>query len=143
MGVNGTNFELKLGATLVPAVVSYNRLTRVATLNPRVTLAADRVYTVTMAEARDAAGTMMAATTWSFTTGPTPAITATVPTAGATAVRRYLNITTTFSEAITGFAVRGKVRINRVTVTGGITGVRDLAGNPLTTRRWTFTTGAR
>ena len=30
----------------------------------------------------------------------------------------------------------------RVTVTGGTTGVRDLAGNPLTTRTWTFTTGA-
>ena len=30
----------------------------------------------------------------------------------------------------------------RVTITGGTAGVRDLAGNPLTTRTWTFTTGA-
>ena len=29
----------------------------------------------------------------------------------------------------------------RVTITGGTTAVRDLAGNPLTTRTWTFTTG--
>ena len=29
----------------------------------------------------------------------------------------------------------------RVTVTGGTTGVRDLAGNPFVTRSWTFTTG--
>ena len=29
----------------------------------------------------------------------------------------------------------------RVTVTGGPAGVRDLAGNPLVTRSWEFTTG--
>ena len=30
----------------------------------------------------------------------------------------------------------------RVTVTGGPAAIRDLAGNRLTTRSWTFTTGA-
>lgn len=176
-GVNGTNFRLRLDTTLVPAVVSYNPLTRVATLNPSVTLTADRVYTATLTGIRDAAGNTMATSTWSFTTGPGPTITATTPASGATAVRRNANATTTFSEAITGFAVAGKVRIERVstgaqvssavtfnaltrvltinpnvtlasntqyrvTVTGGTTGVRDLAGNPLTTRTWTFTTGS-
>lgn len=176
-GVSGTTFQLRLGTTLVPAVVSYNALTRVATLNPSVTLTADRVYTATLSGIRDLAGNTMATSTWSFTTGPNPTITATTPAAGATGVLRNSNVTTTFSEAITGFAVAGKVRIERVstgaavasaitfntttrvltinpgtsllantqyrvTVTGGTTGVRDLAGNPLTTRVWTFTTGA-
>jgi hypothetical protein len=30
----------------------------------------------------------------------------------------------------------------RVTVTGGTGAVRDLAGNPVATRTWTFTTGS-
>lgn len=180
-GVTGTNFQLRLGtsptATVVPAVVSYNVLTRVATLNPSVTLTADRVYTASLTGIRDAAGNTMANTTWTFTTGPNPTITAQTPASGATAVQRNSNVTATFSEAITGFTVAGKVRIQRVstgadvssvvsfntttrvltinpnssllsntqyrvTVTGGTTGVRDLAGNPLTTRTWTFTTGS-
>jgi hypothetical protein len=176
-GVSGTTFQLRLGTTLVPAVVSFNPLTRVATLNPSVTLTADRVYTATLSGIRDIAGNTMATSTWSFTTGPNPTITTTTPVAGATGVRRNSNVTATFSEAITGFAVAGKVRIERVstgaavasaitfntttrvltinpgasllantqyrvTITGGTTGVRDLAGNPLTTRIWTFTTGA-
>ncbi|WP_427007783.1 peroxidase family protein [Pseudarthrobacter sp. H2] len=176
--VTGTNFQLR-GPTnaLIPAVVSYNPLTRVATLNPNGSLANDTKYTVTLSGIRDLAGNTMATTTWSFTTGPGPTITATTPVSGATAVRRNANVTATFSEAITGFAVAGKVRIERVsngvpfssavsfnaltrvltinptgslvantqyrvTITGGTTGVRDLAGNPLTTRVWTFTTGA-
>jgi hypothetical protein len=31
---------------------------------------------------------------------------------------------------------------HKVTVTGGTTGVRDLAGNPLRTTTWSFTTGS-
>ncbi|MEO5780277.1 MAG: peroxidase family protein [Arthrobacter oryzae] len=177
-GVTGTNFQLRLGTTLIPAVVSYNPLTRVATLNPNATLLTDRVYTATLSGVRDAAGNTMTPVTWSFTTGPSPIITATTPAAGATGVRRAANVTARFSEAITGFNVAGKVRVERVstgaqfssavsfnaatrtltinpngpllpntqyrvTITGGTTGVRDLAGNPLTTRTWTFTTGAR
>jgi methionine-rich copper-binding protein CopC len=176
-GVSGTTFQLRLGTTLIPAVVSYNPLTRVATLNPNATLLADRVYTATLSGIRDLAGNTMATSTWTFTTGPAPAITATTPGAGATAVRRNSNVTTTFSEAITGFTAAGTVRIQRVstgaqvasaisfnattrvltinpgssllantqyrvTITGGTAGFRDLAGNPLTTRTWTFTTGA-
>ena len=176
-GVSGTTFQLRLGTTVIPTVVAYNTLTRVATLNPVGTLLADRVYTATLVGIRDLAGNTMATSTWSFTTGPNPTITATTPATGATGVLRNSNVTATFSEAITGFAVAGKVRIERVstgtevlsavtfntttrvltinpgtsllantqyrvTITGGTTGVRDLAGNPLTTRIWTFTTGA-
>ena len=79
--------------------MSYNPLTRVATLNPNATLTADRVYTVTLTGIRDVAGNTMAATTWSFTTGPAPTITATTPASGATAVRRNANVTATFSES--------------------------------------------
>ncbi|WP_427131920.1 peroxidase family protein [Pseudarthrobacter sp. S9] len=175
-GVTGTNFRLRLGTTLIPASVSYNPLTRVATLNPNGNLTADRVFTVTLSGVRDAAGNTMTTTSWSFTTGPAPTITATTPVPGATAVRRNNNVTATFSEVITGFNVAGSVRINRVsnggqlgavvsfnpitrvltinpsatllsntqyrvTITGSTTGVRDLAGNPVTTRIWTFTTG--
>ncbi len=177
-GVTGTNFQLRLGTTRIPAAVSYNAQTRVATLNPTGSLLADRVYTATLSGVRDAAGNTMTAATWTFTTGPNPTITATTPAAGATGVRRNANVTARFSEAITGFNVAGRVRIERVStgarfnavvtfnpgnrtmtinptgallpntryrviVTGGPSGVRDLAGNPLTTRTWTFTTGAR
>ncbi|MGO4804837.1 peroxidase family protein [Arthrobacter sp. 2MCAF15] len=176
-GVTGANFRLTQGAAPIAAAVSYNPLTRVATLNPNATLLADRVYTATLSGVRDLAGNAMATVTWTFTTGPNPTITTNTPAAGAVGVRRNSNVTATFSEAITGFTVAGKVRIERVstgaqvasaitfntttrvltinpgasllantqyrvTVTGGTTGVRDLAGNPLTTRTWTFTTGA-
>ena len=175
-GVTGSNFVLRRGATVITAVVSYNAATRVATLNPSVTLRTDQRYTVTLSGVQDAAGNTMAATSWSFTTGPAPVITATSPASGATAVGRNSNVTATFSEAITGFStttvrltrvstgaqVTATVGFNtlnnvltlnpsvtlasntqyRVTITGSTTGVRDLAGNPLVTRSWTFTTGA-
>ena len=64
--------------------MSYNPLTRVATLNPSVTLTADRLYTATLSGVRDLAGNTMATSTWTFTTGPNPTITTTTPAAGAT-----------------------------------------------------------
>jgi len=55
------------------AAVTYNATTRVLTLNPNATLAANTKYTVTLtggpAAIRDAAGNPLATTTWSFTTG--------------------------------------------------------------------------
>ena len=69
-GVSGTTFQLRLGTTLIPAVVSYNVLTRVATLNPSVTLTADRVYTASLSGIRDLAGNTMAPSTWTFHHGP-------------------------------------------------------------------------
>lgn len=103
-GVSGTTFQLRLGTTLVPAVVSYNVLTRVATLDPSITLTADRVYTATLSGIRDVAGNTMATSTWQFTTGPAPTVTARTPVAGARGVLRNSNVTATFSEAITGFS---------------------------------------
>jgi Ca2+-binding RTX toxin-like protein len=175
-GAATTTFVLRLGTTLVPAAVTYNATTRAVTLNPGASLAADRTYTATLSGMRDNAGNLMATTTWSFTTGPAPVITASSPAAGAAAVRRNANVTATFSEAITGVSA-ATVRLTRVstgavvtttasfnpttrvltidpalsmapnaqyraTITGGTGAVRDPAGNPVTTRTWTFTTGS-
>ncbi|MBG6212565.1 hypothetical protein RCH23_001057 [Cryobacterium sp. CAN_C3] len=174
-GVSGTTFVLRLGTTVIPAVVTYNATTRVATLNPNATLLADRTYTATLSGIRDVAGNTMVSSSWSFITGPAPTITTRTPASGATAVRRAANVTATFSEDITGVSTT-TVRITRVstgvtfssaaafnattnvltidptgsllsntqyrvTITGGNTSVRDLAGNALVTSTWTFTTG--
>jgi Bacterial Ig-like domain len=53
----------------VAAVVSYNRTTGVATLNPVRTLAPGTRYTVVVTNAiKDRAGNRLSATRWSFTT---------------------------------------------------------------------------
>ena len=173
-GVSGTTFVLRLGTTVIPAAVSYNATTRVATLNPTATLLADRSYTATLSGIRDGAGNTMVASSWSFITGPAPTITALTPAAGATAVGRLVSPTATFSEVITGFTATS-VTVTRpgttiastlsfnattrvltinpnatllanttytVTITGGTGAVRDLAGNPVVTRTWSYTTGA-
>ncbi|MBG6059381.1 Ca2+-binding RTX toxin-like protein [Cryobacterium sp. MP_M5] len=173
-GVSATSVVLTQGATAVPAVVTYNTATRVATLNPNATLVADRVYTVTISGIRDVAGNVMIIDTWTFTTGPAPTIVTANPAAGDTGVGRNRSVVVRFSEAVTGVtgatvqltrvsngavvaasntltnANRG-VTITptatllantryRVTITGGTAGVRDLAGNPLVTQTWVFTT---
>ena len=179
-GLSGSTFVLRgPGGTVVPAAVTYSATTRTATLNPAANLANDAKYTATLtggaAAVRDAAGTPLATTSWTFTTGPSPVITAMTPRAGATLVRRSSNIAVTFSEAIqgastatvtlknaaTGAKVTATVSRNgttnqwilnpsanlasrtnyTVSVTGGVTAVRDLAGNPLKSASWTFTTG--
>ncbi|WP_161498978.1 peroxidase family protein [Cryobacterium aureum] len=173
--VSGTTFVLRLGTTVVPASVSYNATTRVATLNPNASLLADRSYTATLSGIRDVAGNTMVASSWTFTTGPAPTILTRTPAPGAIAVRRNANVTVLLSEDITGVsattvritrvstgavitsgalfnATTNVLTINpgaslssnvqyRVTITGGIGSVRDLAGNPLVTSTWTFTTG--
>ena len=90
----------------MPAAVTYSATTRTATLNPAANLADDAKYTVTLtggtAAIRDTAGTPLATTSWTFTTGPAPVITATTPRPGTTLVRRTSNLAVTFSEAIQG-----------------------------------------
>ncbi len=116
-GVSATTLTLRQGTTAVAAVVTYDAATRTATLNPNATLAADRTFTVSAtAGIRDVAGNALAATTWTFITGPAPTITATSPTAGATAIRRNANVTATFSEPIIG------VSTSTVRITNALTG---------------------
>jgi hypothetical protein len=56
------------GGTTVPASVAYDAVVRKATLTPQAALAAGTTYTVTVSGAADAAGNVMTATSWSFTT---------------------------------------------------------------------------
>ena len=106
-GVTGSSFLLKNAAgTVVPAAVTYNATTRTATLDPASSLTNDTKYTVTLiggtSAIRDAAGTPLTDTSWTFTTGPVPVVTAVTPRQGASLVRRANNIAVTFSEAIQG-----------------------------------------
>ena len=106
-GVSGTTFTLRNAAgTAVAGTVTYNVLTRVATLNPTANLVADTRYTATLtggaAAIRDAGGNPLATTSWTFTTGPAPTVTARNIVPNATAVSRATNLTATFSEAVSG-----------------------------------------
>jgi hypothetical protein len=173
-GVNGTTFVLRLGAAVIPAAVTYNAATRVATLNPNATLAADSTYTATLSGVTDLAGNPMVASSWTFTTGPAPTITSMSPSPGTTGVARNRDVVVKFSEAVAGVSattvritrvsdgsvITGTITLDnadrrvtvnptatllantryRVTVTGGTGDIRDLAGNPLATRTWVFTT---
>jgi hypothetical protein len=180
-GVSTATMRVKNPAGIVlSAAVSYNATTRVATLNPTATLAPDTKYSVSLtggvAAIRDATGTPLVSTGWSFTTGPAPTITTRTPASGATGASRTASVSVTFSEAMagvaastfklknttTGAAIAAVVTRNgtsnqwilnpsatltastnfTVTVTGGTTAVRDLAGNPVATSIWRFTTGS-
>ncbi|WP_324643158.1 S8 family serine peptidase [Pseudarthrobacter sp. LT1] len=180
-GVSATTFVLKNAAgASIAATVTYNATTRTATLDPAANLAADTTYTATLAGGtsaiRDAAGTPLATTSWSFTTGPAPTLTSYTPGSNALLVRRNSNVSATFSEAVqgtgtttftlknasTGALVAASVYRNgttnqwildpqeplaakaryTVTLVGGASGIRDLAGNTLASRSWQFTTGS-
>jgi len=180
-GVGAGTFVLRNAAgTAIPATVSYNASTKTATLDPSASLATDGAFTATLVGGataiRDAAGTPLASTSWTFTTGPAPTVTGFTPGSNALLVRRSNNISVTFSEAVqgvgtatftvknaaTGALVAAAVFRNgttnqwildpqqalaaktkyTVTVTGGGTAIRDLAGNQLATTTWQFTTGS-
>ena len=180
-GVGSGTFVLKSAAgAVVPAAVTYNATTRTATLDPASNLAADSAFTATLvggtSAIRDAAGTPLATTSWTFVTGPAPTVTGFTPSSNDILVRRSNNVSVTFSEAVqgvstatfmvknaaTGAVVAAAVYRNgttnqwildpqaalsaktkyTVTVAGGATAVRDLAGNPLGTKTWQFTTGS-
>jgi len=106
-GVSTATFVLKnaAGAT-VAATVTYNSTTRTATLDPAANLAADATYTATLvggtSAIRDAAGTPLATTSWTFTTGPAPTVSSYSPGSNALLVRRSSNVSATFSEAVQG-----------------------------------------
>jgi nitrogen fixation protein FixH len=74
-GVGTATFTLKNAATgaAVAATVTRNGTTNQWILNPAATLAASTRYTATItggpAAVRDVAGTPLASTAWSFTTG--------------------------------------------------------------------------
>ena len=138
-GVGTATFTLRnaaSGALVAPSAVIYNPTTRVATFDPSVTLSADTKYTATLGTGiRDGGGNQLAATTWTFTTGPTPSVSARTPGVNGTAVAQTANITATFSEAVTG--VSASTFTVKNAATGAAVGATSVAYNP-TTRVATF-----
>jgi len=100
--------------TLIPASVSYNAATFVATLTPLAALASSTTYTMTVAGGasgvKDTAGNPLAANrTWSFTTlavdATPPTVTTVTPASAATGVATTSSISATFSEAMNASTV--------------------------------------
>lgn len=151
-GVSRLSFTLRTRAgKAVAAVVTYNRTSRVATLNPIRTLAADTTYVVTLNNRiKIGAGKALAPTRWSFTTGPRPTMTARTPAPGAVGVARRANVTARFGEAVTGVngasvvlltpngkVVTAVVSYNRRTRVVTLNPTRTLAGGATYTVRFT------
>jgi hypothetical protein len=122
--ISAASFVLRDSANaLVPAVVSYNATTRVATLNPTPTLSSAATYTATVLgggtdpRVKDAAGNALAAdSTWSFTVADTtgPTVISRLPAANATAVALTATPTVTFSEAMNAATINASTVILRV-----------------------------
>ncbi|MDR7161845.1 S8 family serine peptidase [Arthrobacter sp. BE255] len=106
-GVGSGTFVLKNAAgAVIPAAVTYTATTKTATLDPASNLAVDSTFTATLvggaAAIRDAAGTPLVTTSWTFVTGPAPTVTGFVPGSNDLLVRRSNNVSVTFSEAVQG-----------------------------------------
>jgi len=100
-------FTLVQGATAVPGIVSYSDAGRAAIFAPTTQLLASTPYTATVTTgARDLAGNaLLAARTWTFTTGvaldtTAPSVTATNPVSGATNVPTNKKVNATFNESL-------------------------------------------
>ncbi|AMV39250.1 Copper resistance protein CopC [Planctomyces sp. SH-PL62] len=99
------SFALKSasGAT-VAATVAYDAASRTATLTPSSALSGSTTYTATLSGAKDAAGNLMAATSWSFTTAAVdktaPTVTSRTPGTGSSGVAAGSKVSATFSEAV-------------------------------------------
>src|SRR5947209_1838084 len=91
----------------VPATVTVNAAGTLATLTPSSPLAADTVYTATVAAAvTDTSGTALGADSlWSFTTAVAPTVTAQAPAPGATGVPLNTTVTATFSKAMNAASI--------------------------------------
>jgi hypothetical protein len=70
-GLSGTSMTLKTSkGTSVPATLTYNPTTRVATLDPAATLGKRARYTAALTNGiNDLAGNRLSAQSWTFTTG--------------------------------------------------------------------------
>jgi methionine-rich copper-binding protein CopC len=90
--------------TPVDALVSYDPVTRTATLDPSAALAPGTVYTAEVSGARDLAGNPMAPFTWTFATPSddvtAPSVVSRTPTPGALGVPVESGVSATFSEAV-------------------------------------------
>ena len=160
--ISSATLELRNAANaLVPATVTYNATTLVATLTPGAALAPSTTYTATVLggasdpRAKDVAGNSLPAnTTWSFTTVAAdvtpPTVTATTPANNAVNVSRSITVTATLSEPMdpatinaTTFELRddanvlvtASVTYNPTTRVATLTPGSPLAGSTLYTAR--------
>jgi hypothetical protein len=103
-GVDDWSFVLSgPSSQIVPATVRYDSATRTATLDPTVNLAARSRYVVELGGGIwDSSGNWLPDTTWSFSTGPAPAVTTVAPAVNGTGVSVGANLTTQFSVPVTG-----------------------------------------
>ena len=152
--------------------VAYNSSTNTATLTPSSLLANSTTYSATISGVTDATGNTMASPfSWSFTTGPAPAVTTCSPASNATGVAVSSPVTATFNEAVQsgtigftltpsgGSPVSATVTYNSssdtatltpsaalayaTTYTATVSGAKDTAGDPMAAPySWSFTTAA-
>jgi hypothetical protein len=109
--VSNLSFRLRNTATnaLIPAGVTYNATTRVATLNPTADLAPGTSYTAeligTGVNGIRSGTVRLVNTSWAFTTAAdttAPTVTATLPTANQTGVALNVSPRADFSERVVG-----------------------------------------
>ena len=114
--VTASTFALSSPSGQIPATVTYNTSTRVATLTPSAALATSTTYTATVtggaAGVKDSAGNALATDrTWSFTTVAgdvtPPTVTTIAPASGAAAVALNSTVAATFSEAMNAGTISG------------------------------------
>jgi methionine-rich copper-binding protein CopC len=165
------SFTLKDAANNpISGAVAYNASTNTATFTPSALLATATTFTATVSGAKDASGNLMAPVSWSFTTEAAPAVTSTVPAAGATNVGIATTVQAVFNKPVvassisfvlkdsSGATVASTVAYNATTNTATLTpsallvsstvytatisGVQDASGNVLAAPvSWSFTTG--
>jgi ketosteroid isomerase-like protein len=107
------------GATAVAGSVNYAGST--ATFTPAAALKGATLYTATITTgAKDPTGAPLAANfVWTFTTAPTPAVTFTVPSSGATNVPLNQKVAATFNTPMTPSTINAAGTFTLATTTGG------------------------
>src|SRR3954454_10279609 len=112
-GVDSGGFWLNGPTSTVPASVSYDSATRVATLHPDLPLASGTTYTAHLGDrVADAGINRLAPTDWTFTTAvssdeESPTLTDRSPDIDAVGVPVSSRVTATFSEPVTGVVAAG------------------------------------
>ena len=98
------SFVLNNGSNPVSAAVTYDPISRTATVDPNLNLAPSTTYTATLSAAQDLYGNVMTTLSWTFTTasGDTtaPTLISQSPTPAATGVATTSLVTATFSEDV-------------------------------------------
>ena len=126
--------SLASAAGQTAGTLAYDVATRTATFTPSAPMTSGTLYTASVSGARDTAGNVMVASSWSFTTADTvaPTVSARSPASDATNVDPDAAVTATFSEPI----VEGSVGMALSSSAGPVTGT---LGYDPATRRATFT----